>query len=164
MNRKATLLLFLSLGINVLLGSMIVGQYLHPEPPRWFPQPDQEILSLLPEERQKEFTEAMGRLRDDGGQMQQKFTSMRAHALHLLKAEPFDKAAYRAQVEEMHTLRSGMMDHFAETITSMADHWSLEERKVLAKLLKRPPEGWKGAPCPEHQAGKASDEKTKPTN
>lgn len=155
MNRKATWLLFFSLGINVLLGSMILGQYLHPEPPRWFPQPDQEILSMLPEERQKEFTTAMDKLRDEGGQMQQKFTSMRAHALHLLKAEPFDKAAYRAHIEEMHKLRSGMMDHFADMVESLADHWSPEERKVLARLLKRPPEGWSRIPCPEHQGGKA---------
>ncbi len=157
-NRKLTLVLMISLGLNVLFGGMWAGHLLQPEPKRdWMPKPDTEILSQLPPEKQQEFTRVMDGLREKGEAMHLHFKEMRKETLSLLKVEPFDKKAYRAHVEKTHQLRSEMMQEFSSTIETLAGTWTLDERKVLAKLLQRPPGWWKRCPPEEEKTDAPTD-------
>lgn len=155
MNRKLTWILFVSLALNVLLGAMWAGHMMRPDPYYHHAKPTVEeatLLSQLPEAKREEFTRVMDNLQDNWQAMHQEFKKMRKDTLALLTTDPFDREAYRERVTEMHHMRDAMKERSSRMIEELAQGWNLEERKILAKLLKRPPKWWRRCPDSKEQS------------
>jgi len=59
--------------------------------------------------------------------------------MRILTAPEFNEAAYQIQVEKLHELRGIMMRRLANATMELARQFDQQERKVLAKHLRRPP-------------------------
>jgi hypothetical protein len=57
----------------------------------------------------------------------------------LLSTEPFDDLAYDRQVNKIEELRAEMFKRMGQNMKQTAKELSLEERRMLADLLRRPP-------------------------
>lgn len=141
MTKPVKLVFLASLVLNLLLLGVILG--LVPRgsgttrPPRT--QRMEEALKKVPEPAQSRFREKFAQIRAATDPLRQQIDEARAETLRLLAAEPFDEAAYDRQVHKIEALRNEMFKRMGQDFKQTAKELSLEERRMLADVLRRPP-------------------------
>ncbi len=135
MSRKITLLLILSLTLNVLFAGVMLGHFSHH-------LARISSRSALPPEKLAMFDAATRP--DCAGR--KGLRDARSEMLRLLAAEPFDAAAYIASVEKFFSLMSEHMKNRTENIKGLAKQFTPQERVAVAKMLRHPG----GFSCKEH--------------
>jgi len=134
MSQPMKLFLAVSLLLNLLLGGVILGHASH-RFMRDHRQHAAESVATLPAEKRQLFEAAMQRVEQESGDLHEQISDARKEAASLLKAEPFNKAGYLAQIQHIHELRGQMMMHTAEAVAELATRFTPEERAVLATML-----------------------------
>ena len=140
MSRFVKAFIALSVLMNLALVGVIVGhvgQHFM-EPPHkhrtW-----QEIAQQLPEDKRKHFEETMQTVEQDTGELRQQLSDARKKAATLLNADPFDKAAYIAQMQQIRQLYGQIQQRTVEALAGLAEQSTPEERQIFADMLRRPP-------------------------
>jgi uncharacterized membrane protein len=139
---KAIKLVFLgSLVLNLLLLGVILGQVPRglETTPSTRTQRMEEALRKVPEPAQSRFREKFAQIRAANDPLRQQIDEARAETLRLLAADRFDEAAYDRQVSKIEELRDEMFKRMGQDFKQTAKEFSLEERRMLADLLRRPP-------------------------
>lgn len=98
----------------------------------------QEVLNQLPPEKAKLFKETMGKTREGNQTIYEQIKQQQDALAALLTAEKFDKAAYLAKTAEIDKLYAQMRANTTQAFVSVASQFSVEERKVLAKMRRGP--------------------------
>jgi len=129
----------ISVLLNLLLAGIVVGDV-----GRYFVGSRkhytmQEIAMALPTDKRERFEDTMEHAEQDTGELRQQLSDKRKKAISLLKAEPFDKAAYLAQMQEIHQLHGQIMQRMVEAVAGLAEQSTPEERATIADMLRRPP-------------------------
>jgi uncharacterized membrane protein len=137
MTRQHKLLIVLSLLLNVLFAGFIAGHELRMLPPASPGNPSE--LSALPADRQEAVRKAVRSAFEQGkparDDIHKSFDAMR----RILSAEPFDEAAYDAQVKHLQSLRQTESTRMAAAVKSLAKGFSVQERAAMAAMLRHPP-------------------------
>ena len=139
MSKTAKLAFVASLVLNLLLLGVILGQVPRastPAPARQ--QRMEEALKKLPEPAQSRLRANFAEIRAAGEPFREKIDQVRAETLRLLSTEPFDEAAYDAQLRKMEELRTESIKSMGKRIRQQAKELSPEERRMVAELLRRP--------------------------
>lgn len=110
----------------------------------------QEIAKKLPADKYKLYQEAMERRKDANHALREKLGEARKRSVNLLKAEPFNRQAYLAEMQNMQSLRGELMGQMAKSVADLAEKFTPEERAILADTFRRP----------GHEQHKACDDKS----
>jgi uncharacterized membrane protein len=140
MSRNVKILIVASLGLNVLLTGVLIGNAFHRA--GWqpgFKQNDRMLASKLSPEKYRLFTEVMGGARSECKQIRKQIRESREHALVILTAPEFDEQSFQREVETLHDLRGRVADRLAGATLELAKQFDPEERKLLGKYLERSP-------------------------
>ena len=139
MSKTGKLAFVASLVLNLLLLGVILGQVPRAStPPSGRDQRREEALKKLPEPLQTRLREKFAEVRASGDPYRQQMDQARAETLRLLSAEPFDAAAYDAQLQKMEALRVEIVKSMGQRIRQQAKDLTPEERRALAEVLHRP--------------------------
>lgn len=137
MNKKLKGAFLVSLLINILLVGVLLGKLPHRfEQGSSYQERMEKTLKELPEPVQARFREKM---RENGEPMREQIRAAREEAIRLLTTEPFDESAYDRQVNMINDLRVQRSKRMAGIVKEIAKDLPLEQRKVLAGMLRRPP-------------------------
>ena len=140
MSKKMKILTIGSLLLNVLLIGIVIGDMSHR-----FRREDflgrhaRELSSKLPEDKAALFLETVEKVHLNNRDIHKQIREGRRRAMRILTAPEFNEAAYQIQVEKLHELRGIMMRRLANATMELARQFDQQERKVLAKHLRRPP-------------------------
>jgi Spy/CpxP family protein refolding chaperone len=139
MNRSLRSLFALSLLANVLLLGFLIGGLPH----RFGRESREErldaVLRQLPEPTQAQFRRSMEQNRSADDARREQIRAARERTIEILLAEPFDAEAYDAEVAKIDELRGQGSRQMAMTVKEVAADLNLEQRRILAELLKGPP-------------------------
>ena len=139
MSRGVRIAFSLSLLANVLLVGFLIGGLPH----RFGRESREErldaVLRQLPPATQARFRERMEQSRAGDDARREQIRAARERTIEILLAEPFDAAAYDAEVTKIDALRGQGSRHMAMTVKEVAADLNLEQRRILAELLRGPP-------------------------
>ena len=136
---KAVRLMFLaSLVLNVLLVGVLIGQ-LPREVGFGRQQRLEQAIKDLPEPTQTRFREKFKLMRAASDPQRDQIRVAREETLRILSADPFDEAAYDRHVSQIDDLQLQMFKKIGQTVKEIARELSPEERRLFAKILRRPP-------------------------
>jgi len=158
MNKSLKLLILVSVLLNMLLIGAIGGYTLKrwldpafpPPPPGHFmaghpPHPATSAatvatpaLDALPEASRQKLKEEMDALFKSHHSQWQEAKELRKELRNVLTSEEFDAEAYAEKMELMHELRGSIMQDFTNKVAALADGLSVDERRALAEMLRRP--------------------------
>lgn len=137
MNKQLKGAFLVSLLANILLVGVLLGELPHRfERVSSYQERMEKTLKALPEPVQARFRDEM---REDGEPMRDRIQAAREEAIRILVTEPFDESAYDRQVNEINELRVRRSKRMAGIVKEIAKDLPLEQRKVLAGMLRRPP-------------------------
>lgn len=137
MNGKLKMAFLASILLNVLLVGILLGALPHHfEQDLSRRQRIEKALKELPESVQARFREQMESL---GEPLREQSSRAREEAIRLLLAEPFDESAYDRQISKINEIRVQMATHMAKIVKDIARDLPLEQREVLAEVLRRRP-------------------------
>ncbi|MBW2664467.1 MAG: periplasmic heavy metal sensor [Deltaproteobacteria bacterium] len=140
MSKKIKFLIFSSLLLNVLLFGVVIGDVSHRLHKEYFIRKSaQEFASKLPQDKAAFFLKTMERVHLNNRDAYNQIRETKKEAIKLLSAPEFNEAAYRAQVEKIHKLRSLMKRRLADATIELARQFSQEERRALAQHLRHFP-------------------------
>lgn len=130
-------LLAVSLLLNVLLIGFVAGKATHMKRD-WHREPAMSEINL-PGEKKAAVQAAMTEFKADGKERRKEIREKREEIVAILTAPEFDEAAFKAKSQELGMMfregRVQMIDRIAEIAKTM----SQEERRELAKFMRRPP-------------------------
>ena len=139
MNGRLRSVLALSLLANVLLLGFLIGGLPH----RFGRESREErldaVLRQLPAPTQAQFRARMEQNRSADDARREEIRAARERTIEILLAEPFDAAAYEAEVARIDELRGQGSRQMAMTVKDVAAGLNLEQRRILAELLRGPP-------------------------
>src|ERR671918_720315 len=140
MNKKLKIAFLVSIIANVLLLGVVLGAL----PQRFEGRPSfqdrlKADLKKLPEPTRSRFGESMENMRKAGEPLRQQMQEAREEAIRILVTEPFDEAAYDREVNKFQQLRLQLGRQMSDNMKELAKSLPPEDRKELAKVLRRPP-------------------------
>jgi uncharacterized membrane protein len=141
MTKTVKLMFLASLVLNLVLLGVILGHAprgLETTPTRQ--QRMEERLKTLPEPAQSRLREKFTQIRAAAEPLRRQIDEARAETIRLLGAEPFDEAAYDREVSKIEELRAEMSKRMGQAIKQTPKELSPEERRMLADMLRRPPQ------------------------
>ena len=131
------------IAFSVLLNLLLLGVVLGHESLFFMQRPMHqslhEMAMALPEDKREHFEDTIRRMQQDTGDLQEQLTDGRKKAANLLKADPFDRDAYLAQMQRLHEVKGKIMQHMAETLAELSAQYSPDERAILADMFRRTP-------------------------
>jgi uncharacterized membrane protein len=138
MSKKMKLMFVSSLLLNVLLVGFVLGDLSH----RFRQEPflgkhGRELALRLPQDKAKLVLETLRRVHEVNRGAHEKVREARKKAMKILADPEFNEAAYRAEVETIHELRGLMKRRLADATVQLAKHFSQEDRRALARHLRR---------------------------
>ena len=141
MNAKLKFAFLMSLVVNVFLVGVLLGELPH----RFNEGMSREerlakATEALPEPLRTQFRGKMDRLREGSEPLREQIREAREEAIRILVAEPFDGTAYNRQVRKIHELHGQRSQRMAEFVKEVATDLPLEQRQVLAEVLRQPPQ------------------------
>lgn len=139
MSRSVRIALSLSLLANVLLLGFLIGGLPHRFERGSREQRLENVLRQLPPAAQAQFRARMEQDRASDDARREQIRVARERTIAILLAEPFDAAAYDAEVASIDELRGQGSREMAMTVKDVAVGLNLEQRRILAELLKGPP-------------------------
>ena len=144
MNRSIKAFITFSVLLNLLLVGLFIGHMGRPMIGLQDRYTVQEIAMALPEGKRQSFQSAMDKAEQDTGELRQQLIDARNRVASILRADPFDKAAYLQQMQLIHTLHGQVMEHMIEVVAQEAEQSTPQERAILADMLRHPPRSVKG--------------------
>jgi uncharacterized membrane protein len=109
----------------------------------------------LSDEKSSILKTAMSKARADNKQLNEQIKAKRKDLAALMKAEKFDKAAFLAKNVEVQELISKAARARTEAMATVAEKFSVQDRKILAERFEKRKEGRGG-----HDEGKKANEKS----
>ena len=138
MSKTVRLVFLASLVLNVLLLGVVLGR-LPREVGFGRQQRLEQALKDLPEPTQTRFREKFKLMRAAGDPQMDQIRVAREETLRILSTDPFDEAAYDRHVSQIDDLQLQMFKKIGQTVKEIAKELSPEERRLFAKILRRPP-------------------------
>jgi uncharacterized membrane protein len=140
MSRKLRFVFLISLLLNGLVVGLLVGGLPHRfDGRRGFEQRVDQVLARLPQDVQDRFRAGTERGRTEDDARRERIRDARRRAIEILGSEPLDLDAYDREVQIIDSLRGQGARDMAATIRELASDLPVEQRRVLAELLDRPP-------------------------
>lgn len=133
MRRSVKAFIICSILLNLLLIGIFFGQE-----GKYFLWPREDIAKALSADKYKLYQETMRHTEESNRALREQMTEARKRAADILKADPFNRQAYLAQIKNMQDLRAQMMQRMAESIAGLAEEFSPEDRAILADTFRRP--------------------------
>ncbi len=129
--------LVLSLGANLLVGGIYLGEALSGEERSERRKPYAErVVGYLPEPRQAEAREILEAGAPDGAAMAARLVAATAEVEAALVAEPFDPAALEAALSHRMGVFRERFDHRLDRLVVLAETLPAEERRMLGEGLR----------------------------
>ncbi len=125
-----------SLLLNLLLAGALLGHWLYP---RHAPPKPNAAMQALPEVQRESLEKRLRTLRMGFESEREQMRMARERSLALLAAEPFDAAAYRAQLQEGMNLRLERQRQMTDDLVALAQDLNPAERAAMAEALRRSP-------------------------
>jgi uncharacterized membrane protein len=140
MNTKIKSAFIASLVLNVLLLGIFFGT-LSPGFGRESSRRERLTAEIekLPEPARSRFRDKMAQIRSADDPLREQMRQRRNQAIELLVAEPFDQAAYDAQLVKINQLRGEMSKRVAEDLKQLVRELPPDQRAAVGDMLKRPP-------------------------
>jgi uncharacterized membrane protein len=140
MNTKIKSAFIASLVLNVLLLGIFFGT-LSPGFGRESSRRERLTAEIekLPEPARSRFRDKMAQIRSADDPLREQMRQRRNQAIELLVAEPFDQAAYDAQLVKINQLRGQMSKRVAEDLKQLVRELPPDQRAAVGDMLKRPP-------------------------
>lgn len=140
MNTKIKSAFIASLVLNVLLLGIFFGT-LSPGFGRESSRRERLTAEIekLPEPARSRFRDKMAQLRSADDPSREQMRQARNQAIELLVAEPFDEAAYDAQLVKINQLRGQMSKRVADDLKQLVRGLPPDQRGAVGDMLKRPP-------------------------
>jgi uncharacterized membrane protein len=140
MSKKMRVLVIGSLLLNVLLVGLIIGDMSH----RFRTRPPigkhaRDLASKLPKDKADLVLKTMQTVHLKNRDVYKQIQEARERAMKIMTAKEFDEAAYQTEVKRLHELRGFMMHRLGNVTTELAKQFNQQDRRVLAKYLRRPP-------------------------
>lgn len=140
MNRGIKVFIMVLVGLNLLMAGILIGNY--SKPPKHvkkvFP-PVREKMHKMSDQSSKIFEASMEEVRQNNFLIEKKIRQKREDIVQLMSAEQFDENMYQAAIDELHVMRKAQTQNLVAAAKVMAKEFSVEDRRVLAQLLKKPP-------------------------
>jgi uncharacterized membrane protein len=95
-------------------------------------------IEKLPEPARSRFRDKMAQIRSADDPLREQMRQRRNQAIELLVAEPFDQAAYDAQLVKINQLRGQMSKRVAEDLKQLVRELPPDQRAAVGDMLKRP--------------------------
>jgi len=139
MNTKIKSAFIASLVLNVLLLGIFFGT-LSPGFGRESSRRERLTAEIekLPEPARSRFRDKMAQIRSADDPLREQMRQRRNQAIELLVAEPFDQAAYDAQLVKINQLRGEMSKRVAEDLKQLVRELPPDQRAAVGDMLKRP--------------------------
>jgi uncharacterized membrane protein len=139
MNTKIKSAFIASLVLNVLLLGIFFGT-LSPGFGRESSRRERLTAEIekLPEPARSRFRDKMAQIRSADDPLREQMRQRRNQAIELLVAEPFDQAAYDAQLVKINQLRGQMSKRVAEDLKQLVRELPPDQRAAVGDVLKRP--------------------------
>jgi uncharacterized membrane protein len=139
MNTKIKSAFIASLVLNVLLLGIFFGT-LSPGFGRESSRRERLTAEIekLPEPARSRFRDKMAQIRSADDPLREQMRQRRNQAIELLVAEPFDQAAYDAQLVKINQLRGQMSKRVAEDLKQLVRELPPDQRAAVGDMLKRP--------------------------
>lgn len=142
MNKGLALALFLSLAVNIFLGGFAVGRFAsgprhpHGDHPSMHagPMMAPNVEALSPEGRAA-FHSVFEAERDALHRRHSALRERRAAFAAALLAEPFDRVAAEAALQDLHAVTAEQQGAFAALMIDAVEKLSSEDRKALARSI-----------------------------
>ena len=96
-------------------------------------------IEKLPEPARSRFRDKMAQIRSADDPSREQMRQARNQAIELLVAEPFDEAAYDAQLVKINQLRGQMSKRVADDLKQLVRGLPPDQRGAVGDMLKRPP-------------------------
>ena len=138
MSRAIKLTFVGSLILNVLLIGVLLGR-LPRDVGLGRQQRIERALQDLPEPTQTQFREKFQQIRAAGDPIRQQIVAARQEALVIIGNDPFDEGAYDRQVAKINDLQLQMLQKMGQVVKGIVKSLPLEERRLFAQVLRRPP-------------------------
>ena len=138
MKRSLKLFVIASVLLNLLLAGVVAGYASRQMFDDNRSANQQRVAAALPEQQRELFLTAMKQVEAQNKPLRAQLAKARKESLRLLRAEPFDRAAYMTQVERIQELRGQMLHTMAEAMAGLAGQFTAEERATLATLFSKP--------------------------
>src|SRR5215510_705725 len=139
MSKTVRLVFLASLVLNVLLVGVLLGRLPSEVVGFGRQQRLEQTLKDLPEPTQTRFREKFKLMRAASDPQRDQIRVAREETLRILSADPFDEAAYDRHVSQIDDLQLQMFKKIGQTVKEIAKELSPEERRLFAKILRRPP-------------------------
>lgn len=157
MNSPLRTPLMFSLVLNLLLVGVVVGHFLRtPDapPPMESTMPQsldaiEEVATQLPAEKAEILRQVMASAKEATQAQKDEMKAARDRTTEILRADPFDAAAYQQEVSRLHELRGQMMQEMADATMQAAAGLDASERALLADTFKRYHGYWRKCAPPE---------------
>jgi len=138
MNRFLKIVITVSVLLNLLLAGIIIGDIGH-----YFMSPKkhitlQDATATLPPDKREHLKNIISHADKDIGALRQKLDDDRKKSADILKTEPFNKAAYLMQMQDMRQLRVQITDRTADAVVGLAAQTTPQERASMADILFPP--------------------------
>ena len=128
----------ISVLLNLLLTGIIVGDI-----GRYFVGQNkrvtlQDVTAGLPADKRERFKDIISHGDQNLGALRQQLSDARKKAAAILKTEPFNKAAYLAQIQEIQQLKGQIATCMTEAVVGMAGQATPQERASMGDVLFPP--------------------------
>lgn len=142
MGRKLQLILFASIGLNLIFIGVFIGYGFkgcgkgrHPK------GPPPELMAQISPEQQKRVGKLLREMHREGREERREIRKERRKSLEILTAPTFDAEAYRKVMAGLHELQGAKKNQMTETIIELASTLDQSDRQALAAFLARGPKG-----------------------
>ncbi len=103
------------------------------------PMGQRGVLSKLSEKKATQYRETMKKSREGNRPLQEKIRGLEQELSTIATADKFDKKAFLAKSEEIHSLRAKARLNLDDGLATVLDQSNVEERRILAQLLPAKP-------------------------
>lgn len=139
MNKPINIFILISVILNIFLIGTVIGYASHQWGRHHWPRPEMAERHSLSPEKQDLLDSTMRQAFKEGKTYRREISQLQQEIIGILKAEPFDEAAYDSRIEKIHVLRGKQVRQFTDAIKHLAQTFTPEEREVLADIVRRPP-------------------------
>jgi uncharacterized membrane protein len=135
MNRFLKLFIAVSVLLNLLLAGIVIGHMCHSFIGQGKHATLQDVAMALPADKREHVQDTVSHADLDISVLRQQLGEARKKAVSILKAEPFDKNAYLAQMQAIRQIRGQITERTTAVVTGLAAQSSPQERAAMAGIL-----------------------------
>lgn len=138
MSSRIRAVILISLLLNLLLGGLVIGHLLQAWQADEKPEALAQLTAPQQEKLQRDYAALSQKSRDGWAGVR----PLREETMRLLVTEPFDEAAYDAQVKKLEQQIARRHAERSLAVKELAKGYALEERKALAAMVMQSAKQW----------------------